>query len=331
MEAPQADIVDMQVNRGRTAFGPDCDFDLYAKNARELGITQAVVFPTPTHIVETPDGTETNCLWRPGTNAQHRYYIEHTKHDGSRTTVEQPPMPYDAYNRSTLQFVKEWNRRGDSPHLTMAAKIHPHLDDPKSLDRLSEEDIVAWKIHGIATHSNPEEFPRWMGEFLRSDGRPLVVHTDWYRGKKDAETPMATALRELCEANTPPAYIRWALRERVKLCINHGARLHIPSIHIINNEPDLMMAYGPDSHLEARQDHLARDTTDYPDALFAHARTDKVMFSTDYRWNVDGDAAWDALRWDSIERIRRLLSTEDQHKVLAENAISFYGLRGIKR
>ena len=113
----------------------------------------------------------------------------------------------------------------------------------------------------------------------------------------------------------------------MKVCINHGARLHNKSIHIINNEPNLMMGYGPDSLLDAEQDRLAVSTRDYASALFERASPDKVMFSTDYRWNANGRNQWDDLRWDSIERIQRALSPTDQQKVLAQNAIAFYQMK----
>jgi len=132
------------------------------------------------------------------------------------------------------------------------------------------------------------------------------VHTDWYTGKIGEDmSPHAKALHELYRKNNPLAYIRWAQQNRLKVCINHGARLHKESIHIINNEPDLMMGYGPDSLLDAEQDRLAIPTTDYAASLFAHALPSKVMFSTDYRWNANGRNQWHDLRWDSIDRIRR--------------------------
>lgn len=242
--------------------------------------------------------------------------------------LEQPHLPYQDFNRTTLQFIKHFNEQRNGIRLYLAAKLHPHLDDAHCLEGLLDNEVVSLKIHGIATHSHPDAFPQWLNEFLRHHDLPIVVHTDWYRGEEnDNLSPHQRTLLELCRLNNPLNYVRWAIKNKLKVCINHGARLHAESIHIINNEPNLSLAYGPDSHLDARQDHLAIPTDDYAASLFEMARSDKVMFSTDYRWNIGAENAWDDLRWDSIERIRRLLAPEDQQKVLAQNAITFYCLK----
>lgn len=75
-----------------------------------------------------------------------------------------------------------------------------------------------------------------------------------------------------------------------------------------------MLVYGPDCLSELDKERLAIPTDDYVRTLFGLARPEKVMFSTDFAWNVNDRGAWKDLRWDSIERIRKLLNTEDQEK-----------------
>lgn len=327
MEQSPADIVDMQVNLGRTAFGPNCDFETYYEQAQKLGITKAMIVPTPTHILQTPEGEETSCLWRPEKDVSQRYYKEVKKNDVVEI-IDNPARPYHGFNRHILQFVKAFNERRETLRLFFAAKVHPFLDDPACLEGLLEDELVCLKIHGIASHSSPDTFPARFNEFLRHHNLPVLVHTDWYAGEIGEDmSPHARALHELYRKNSPIAYIHWAMKNRLKVCINHGARLHQESIHIINNEPDLMMGYGPDSLLDAEQDRLAVPTNDYAASLFEHASPEKVMFSTDYRWNANGRNQWNDLRWDSIERIRRALDTKGQQKVLAENAVSFYKMQ----
>lgn len=322
------EIVDMQVNLGKTAFGPDCDFKTYHAQAQMLGITKAMIVPTPTHIFRTPEGEETSCLWRPNMEVSDRYYKEVRKDGASTEVSDNPSHPYQGFNRHILQFVKAFNERRERLRLFFAAKIHPFLDDSACLEDLLDDDLVCLKIHGIASHSSPDVFPSWLNEFLRHHDLPVLVHTDWYSGEIGEDlSPHAKALHELYRKNSPIAYIHWALKHRLRVCINHGARLHQESIHIINNESDLMMGYGPDSLLDAEQDRLAVQTDDYTASLFEHASPDKVMFSTDYCWNANRRNQWNDLRWDSIPRIRRILSPNDQQKVLAENAITFYKMQ----
>ena len=315
----------MQVNFGKSAFGPDCDFETYAEQAQRLGIGKAMIVPTPTHICQTADGEETSCLWLPGTEPAKRYYKEIRQEGMPVQTVDSPSQPYHEFNKHVLNFVREFNSSRQALRLYFAAKVHPFLDDPTCLEGLLDENLVCIKLHGIASHSYPAVFPDWLAEFLRHYNLPVLVHTDWFDGEPpEAATPHAKALHELYRQNNPATYIQWALRERLRVCINHGARLHPESIHVINNESDLMMGYGPDSLLDVEQDRLATPTEDYTATLFEYASPDKVMFSTDYRWNVNGRNQWDQLRWDSVDRIRGLLSTADQHKVLADNARNFY-------
>lgn len=121
-------------------------------------------------------------------------------------------------------------------------------------------------------------------------------------------------------------YIRWGIEQRIRVLINHAARLDVESIHIVNNEPDLMLVYGPDSLLQVEQERLAIPTDNYALTLFEHARIDKVIFSTDYRWNVTDRNQWNNLYWDSVNNIRETLDAAGQRKVLTTNAESFYKL-----
>lgn len=327
MESCVNEIVDMQVNLGRTAFGPDCDFETYHAQAQQLGITKAMIVPTPTHIFQTEEGEETSCLWRPEQDASQRYYKE-IKKNGAVKIIDNPAHPYHSFNRHILEFVKTFNKRREALKLFFAAKVHPFLDDPSCLEGLLENELVCLKIHGIASHSSPDAFPSWLNEFLRYHDLPVLVHTDWYSEEiNESMPPHAKALHELYRSNSPIAYIHWALKHRLRVCINHGARLHRESIHIINNEPDLMIGHGPDSLLDAEQDRLAIPTNDYTASLFEYASPEKVMFSTDYRWNANGRNQWNDLRWDSIGRIRCALDAKDQQKVLAGNAITFYKMK----
>lgn len=328
MEKTISDIVDMQVNFGKTAFGPDCDFATYYKSAQKLNITRAMIVPTPTHLFQRGNDEETSCLWRPNANPSERYYKEFRSGNSDAIISNNPRHPYQDFNRHVLEFVKIFNESRERLKLYFAAKVHPILDDHECLEGLLDDNLVCIKIHGIASHSYPEVFPDWFNEFLRHHNLPILVHTDWYEGEIGPQlSPHAKALHGLYQKNSPLSYIRWALKHKLKVCINHGARLHQESIHIINNEPDLMMGYGPDSLLDAEQDRLALPTTDYAATLFEHASPEKVMFSSDYRWNVNGRNQWNDLRWDSIQRISSILDPIDQEKVLSRNAITFFQMK----
>lgn len=102
------EIIDAQVNYGDTPFGPDCDFETYNKNAEAIGITQAVIVPTPTHIHHTDKGTEVSCLWREGRKEiSKRYYTENRSGDGQTNTVESPNNPYQQFNKIEVIYCEK--------------------------------------------------------------------------------------------------------------------------------------------------------------------------------------------------------------------------------
>ncbi|MCB9807641.1 amidohydrolase family protein [Candidatus Peribacteria bacterium] len=319
------EIIDVQVNYGDTPYGPNSDFELYRNNAERIGIARAVIYPTPTHIHQQNSIIETSCYWRPGNMGNSRYYLTlKNQETGNVTTVEQPKNPFRNFNIAVLEFVRNFNATRNAIRLHFTPKIHPILDDKSALEELIGDETVMLKIHGLATHTNPDDIPTWVVEMLIHYDLPLVAHTDYIDlDTAKRRSAMEQELNELCAQNSPLAHIHWALKNNVRMIINHGARLDPEAINIINNEEKLIMAHGPDSHLEARQDHLVTKTDDYVETLFRMADPDSVMFSTDYRWNVGIACNWDAMRWDSIERLRKVLSPDDANKVLSENAFKF--------
>ncbi len=321
------EIIDAQVNFGRSANGPNSDFSVYEKEAEKLGITGAVLMSTPAHIIQTAEGEETSCLWQVIDDPGKRYVKTVRTAAGGEQTIYNPVRPYHEANRQVLEFVRAHNAQRKKLQLFFAAKIHPILDDEHCIDDFVSDDLACLKVHGISTHSDPTIFPQWIADVARHHNLPILVHTDYYGGPiDDSMDPFLREHLELYRKNHALPFIQWAIHNRLRVAINHGASLDRESIRIVNNEENLMLVYGPDSLIELDKERLATPTDDYARTLFDLARPDKVMFSTDFAWNVNDRGTWQDMRWDSVERIRAILGKEDQEKVLSKNIRFFYKL-----
>ena len=282
---------------------------------------------TPAHIIQTDEGEETSCRWQVTDNPSQRYTKVVKDTDGQTVTTYNPERPYYEANRQTLEFVRKHNAMRKKLQLFFAAKIHPMLDDETCVDDFVGNELACLKIHGISTHSDPTIFPQWVSDIAHHYDLPILVHTDYYDGPIDESMDAETREHlELYSKNHPLPFIQWALRNKLRVAINHGANLDQESIRIINNEEDLIIVYGPDSLIELDKERLATPTDDYAKTLFEYANPDKVAFSTDFAWNVNDRGTWKDMRWDSIDRIRALLSEDDQKKVLGDNIRNFYKL-----
>lgn len=236
--------------------------------------------------------------------------------------IENPVNPYNKFNRHVANSVRMLNKNNHAIDFYFVPKVHPILDEKNALDKVIDENTVMIKVHGLATHTVPTDIAEWICGLARELDIPLIVHTDYLNHRKIQES----ILDRLCRENSPMAYIQWAIKSKVKLVLNHGARLDPEAIHIVNNEESLMLMSGPDCHLESRPDHLAIETKDYVKSLFSMASPDKVMFSSDFAWNVSQRGIWQPRKWDSVQRIQDILSHANAVKVLRDNAINFLKL-----
>ena len=92
----------------------------------------------------------------------------------------------------------------------------------------------------------------------------------------------------------------------------------------------MIVGLGPDLLLEKEDERLYIDLygKKYLDVLFQLLNEDKVVFSTDYAWNVKKRGLWENLDWETISRIRKYAKRNNKtkeflEKVFYKNAHSF--------
>jgi len=322
------EIIDSQINYGEDVFGPNSDLETYLYHAPFRGITKAILIPTPTHTLQLEDGTkEKSCVW----------FIENENLVFKRIIVEgekekqeiNPLNPYQRMNLYSLQNVKHYNEIQNKIKFYFAPKIHPILDNPDTLiEFLQEPSTIAIKINGLATHTTPQNIPEWLIELSKEYDKPFIIHTDYL--DSDANW-VNKEISHLIRSNSPYMWAQWAKKKGVKACLAHGLRLDPLAADVVNSSNNLIVGLGPDKLLENEQERLVIKNQNYLETLFNLVDENKIIFSTDYRWNVFDRGKWDDLDWETHERIityanKRGKSKGFLSKIFYENAQEFFGI-----
>ncbi len=326
------EIVDCQVNYGKSLFGPNCKIEIYSKAAKKMGITRALIIPTLTHEIKIDSLVEKSCIWEETEKGllYKKEIIE--KKTGKVITRKNPKNPYQNMNNFVLNKIRELNKNLDIKYYFIP-KIHPLLDTEKELERLIEEpETVALKIHGLATHTTPNQVPGWIVKLANSYSKPLFVHTDYLnKNFKDNRTP--ESLKKIIYKNTPKDWLTWAeLTKPHKLYLAHLVRMDMESIDKINKSKNIVVGTGPDIMLEQEPWRLKQQPTEnilYKALISINSK--KLVFSTDFAWNVFKRGNWTQFDWGSIERIveqaKKIgLPKEELSDILSNNAIEFFSL-----
>ena len=323
-------ILDMQVNYGKSVFGPNSYLEKYLYNAINIGIKEAVIIPTLTHELQISQNIkEQSCIWvkRDDKVIFLRKYLNKR---GEIINIEfNPRNPYKRMNNHTLELIKKIDKKYKYFKLYFCAKIHPLLDEPSYVKELLENPyVIGLKLNGLATHTDPSLVPQWLINLIKKYNKPLFVHTDylkngkiWRKNKK---------LSNLIRKNSAYSWVLWAKYNNIKTYLAHGIRLDPRAAEIVNNSENMIVGLGPDLLLEREDERLYIDLygKKYLDVLFQLLNEDKVVFSTDYAWNVKKRDLWENLDWETISRIRKYAKENNKtkeflEKVFYKNAHNF--------
>lgn len=326
---------DAQVNYGDSIFGPDCNLTTYLVEARKISIDSFLLIPTGTHRLELEDGwIEESCIWESGDSGIKYKRLLINPATGENEEESTPPSPYLTINRSVQEEVRKLNSEGVW-NCYFAPKVHPKLDKPSDLECFVDDpNFKALKAQTLATYCTTEDMPQWLVDFSRRYDKPIIVHTDYM--DEDA-TPESTGINEplleIMRKNHANRWAKWSLSSGVRLVLAHGARLDKDTIERVNESQNLIINIGPDSLLNAEGSRLATKTDDYLNDLLRLTRLDKLIFSTDYAWNVRERTDWSTLDWDTPKRIEekmRTLGVYDPKRfeaIMRDNAMRFFGIK----
>ncbi len=322
-------IIDSQVNFGKNIFGPYCNLERYIKSASEIGIEEALLISTGSHIFEREDGViEKSCIWT--VEDENVIYESIFVRDGLEQKIINPLNPYKNFNNYTLSLVKSKNKEGRI-RFHFVPKVHPKLDEKEEVERLLQiEETVALKIHGIATYCTPKDIPLWIPDLLRIYDKPLLIHTD-YVGKTTS-VPIKTELQNIMVSNNPLIWAQWVIDNGIRAYLAHGVRLDKECVKLVNSLESLVVGIGPDLMIQFEFWRLRSKTQNYIDSLFNMLDESKVLFSTDFAWNFKDKDNKENLDWGTVNRICNYAQSKNKddtflRRVFYENAEKFFKLK----
>jgi len=258
-------------------------------------------------------------------------YVKRKIIDGKVAECFAPVNPYSRMNRFVLGEVKSLNKQGKMSYYFIP-KVHPVLDAPEEVEKLLREpECVGLKIQGLATHVVPEDVPRWVAILANEYCKVVMVHTD-YLDKDIKDERIPRHLRRIIAGNTPMQWINWARKNELrKMYLAHLARLDVEAINEVNNSEGFVLGLGPDRMLQGEPMRLSMKTDGILYDALQLVDPNKLVFSTDYAWNVFDRKDWQSFDWSTIERLieegQKLgVSEQELEKILQGNALDFFRL-----
>ncbi len=121
------------------------------------------------------------------------------------------------------------------------------------------------------------------------------------------------------------------LKKPYKLFLAHLARMDKDPINRINNLENIVIGLGPDIMLQDEPMRLKEPTPNILKDALKYINNEKLLFSTDFAWNVHDRTNWGNFDWKTHERLkeetdRLFISEEKLDNILGENAIKFFNL-----
>jgi predicted TIM-barrel fold metal-dependent hydrolase len=322
-------IIDCQVNYGNSLFGPNCDILYYDKKAQERGITHALVMPTLTHELKKRGLKEKSCIWEKSKDKI--IYKNIIQLGGREKETINPQNPYKLMNKECSKKIDELNNNSKIQYFFIP-KIHPFLDTSKEIESLlSNSQVKGLKLNGLASHVSPEDIPSWLPDLIKKYDKPLMVHTDYLNPNYDI-SQIPPHLREIIKKNNPLSWLKWIEKnDSFKTYLAHLARFDKRAIEKINYLDNIIIGMGPDLMLQTESARLKEPTSNILQDILRIINPDRLVFSTDFAWNVHTRENWESFDWESVSRLKKeakkqRINQKDLEKILGENALRFFNL-----
>lgn len=321
--------VDPQVYMGTNLLGAHSDIELYKTHMREMNVVAACIIPETTHELRLRNGfTEHSCMWR--IDGQNRLIYEKFLFRGGKrvSTATNPKKPYFYSNKYTLEYLRNNKTMADGRRFFFVPIVHPKLDRPQDLEHfLNDENAVAVKLHGLATHTIPAEVPGWVPRLASRYDKPFIIHTDYYSG--DVGRAASPELARLMQGNNPSGWADWVIGNNVRAFLAHGIRLDAGTEKKIRREEGIVVGTGPDYVINVERERRFMPQKEYLSALFDLVEPEKIIFATDFAWNWTGRQRTEKLQWDSKRKVieaamNRGLNRKEIIGILMRNAARFF-------
>lgn len=296
-------VIDSHSHIGRDIFHGDSTIEGYIDFAKKSGIDVGVLMTVPSPCTELGNPNSRFMYWK--------YNGDHMEYYGNKN-------PFLELNYNLNELVKEHST--EDLQLLFAPVFHPVLDNPEEFRKmLIETDPVAIKIHGIGSGVGPNNINKESIEIFKDFDIPLIVHTDCDFGKG------SQSMQYIRNINRGILWAKFFEENQIKGILNHGSALDKEVFDIVNNSKYLRIALGPDKVACLDNNRLyidcLKDYRNYLLYLKEHLKISRIIYDSDYNWNlIQGED----LDYKSVDRVIEIFQNEfDIEKVLSNNLLEF--------
>lgn len=317
--------IDAHSHFGKTLKGPDSSLSDYIPEAEKLHISACIASHGPTPVYSIGSSLFVPCRWVRKESNEFEYVEQiYDQETGELLSQKKARInPYHEANMWLLQKAESYNRKNMVKIYVMVLH-HPKLDTTSELiDMISDPNVIAVKLHGVATATGPEDVTPERSRLLLEFGKPVIVHTDTFFGQP------INAIRSVQRLNDPRKWVLWARDTGVRTLITHGARLSEEAIRLARDYDNIKIGIGPDLLLESSPDRLFRKTDSVIEDLLKLVQPNQLLADIDYGWNVLRTGEWQIRDWNMYDRIEEIgtkvgLTQTEIQMIEYDNAENFY-------
>ena len=299
-------IIDAHAHFGKDNFWPNTgNVDMYINKAIKNGIGACFAMSVPCPVLKY-GSSEIILSYYEQEGKEFKHYTVDKKSDKFIKTPHLTGInPYERAN----DIIYYMTQKRKDFRFYYVPLLHPKYYSEEDIIKQINRGAKIFKIHGVACGIDPKQIDEEFFRLLEKYNIKLIIHTD-YSEKEN-----------ILSKNSAMNWISVLQKYNINVYFAHAVRLDYKAIDIINNDCRYIIGIGPDKLLgKDGQNYI--DTDYFLEYCFRRFKEDKIVFDTDYPWNIQDrdDYRFD---WESPKRIKSLLDDKKAQKVLAKNIINF--------
>lgn len=301
------EIIDCHSHIGRDMYWKNLgSLDEYQRETQKKGVTESFIMSVPSPIYI--EGNKKITLLKYKHYGQEIKYFKleedlKTK-EIKKISVRNNCNPYKRANDELYNACK------NDLSLNYVPLIHPLFYSIDDFCEHIKRGARIFKIHGIACGVTPsmisEEFFKII-EYLKVF---LLIHTDY----SDVEN--------ICHYNDANHWLNVLSKYDIKVYFAHAVRLIQRAIDEVNCDDRYIIGLGPDKIINDASTPMAIKNGNYLEYCLNVFDINKIVFDIDYPWNIVGGNDY-SLDWYSVDRVKKILSENEQEKVFCKNIKNF--------
>ncbi len=263
-------IIDIHSHLGKKLWWPEAEISDYYRTMKLEGVDYGVVFPLPYQLSFEND--EQVIL---------KFKVENNERIFASDCLVDLSNPYKKVNQYYFECVN--NFKEGKGKIIFVPIIHPILDDVAYLKEIIKNyNPPALKIHGTGSGVTPYDIQQEYIEIVRDSKLPIIVHTDYSRTQENFSF--------IDKKNDAYSWAMWADKNKIKVCLAHGARLQMDALKIVNESEYVSIGIAPIQRVSRNSNRLEAcldkyEPIEYLEYIRKNVNYRKIMFDLDYNWN----------------------------------------------